>query len=371
MASKIALYNLTTTTKLGGIETCFWELGRALAQRGHAVTIIGGQGEIRKHQGAPNLEVVTGPYRDRHQVIDLGSRFRKLMERASLARFAVPYMIEGKFDAVIMGKPYDIWFALKVRRRAGSRLCYFSGGGEYFPGYAWLTRRLDHFCACSAFDSGHIQQKTGVAAAVNHYGVDSELFRPLPASAELAARHGAEGRSPVLGSAVRLVPAKGLPTALKALALVREQYPQVLYLIAGSGRQETELRRLIPEMGLADHARLVGPLPHAELPGFYALCDLGLFPSLEEPLGIAVGEAMACGLPIAATEVGGIPEQVAPETGRLVPVGDHQALARAILSLLEDREQLAAAGAAARDRIEQHFSWPACAARLEQGLGLA
>ena len=92
-----------------------------------------------------------------------------------------------------------------------------------------------------------------------------------------------------------------------------------------------------------------------------------LFPSLMETYGVAVGEAMACALPVVASNVGGIPEQVAPGTGVLVEAKNEQALAEGILGVLND-PQREAMGQRARDHAVNNLSWDRCALQLLRGV---
>lgn len=368
---RFCFYNLTTTTKLGGVETCCWELGRELAKQGHQVHIMGGQGDFRAHSGTPGLEVFTFPFTPRERIPDLGSRFRKMGERLSMARHALGSLISGNYHAIIMVKPYDIGPALIARTKSKARLCYYSGGGEFFTGYAFLARKLDYFCACSAYDAGDIQAHTKVRPHVNHYGVDSESFRPMQPDPELARRWGVDPNEPLMASAVRLVAFKGIDVALRALALARQSLPNLRYLIAGDGPEKERLQNLVSALDLERAVIFTGPLPHHQLPAFYSLAQVGLFPSIEkEALGIAAGEAMSCGLATVVTQVGGLPEMVSPGTGLMVPPKDPQALADAMAELFSGPEKLAQSGQACRRRIEEDFTWAACADRLLQGLGL-
>src|SRR5437868_7234283 len=92
---RVALYNVTTTTKVGGVETFVWEVAGRLAARGYRVDVIGGRG--RERRAAPGVRVVTLPYLDREawrRIPFLGRQYTltKLFERLSLAVFAVPYL---------------------------------------------------------------------------------------------------------------------------------------------------------------------------------------------------------------------------------------------------------------------------------------
>jgi D-inositol-3-phosphate glycosyltransferase len=95
----IALYNLTTTTKFGGVESFVWDLGRELARRGHAIDIIGGGGTRR--EDAPGVRVLTFPFvsRDLIQRIPLMRRAyaeAKLLERLSMAVAALPHLVAAR-----------------------------------------------------------------------------------------------------------------------------------------------------------------------------------------------------------------------------------------------------------------------------------
>jgi hypothetical protein len=108
---KIALYNLTTTTRWGGVETFVWELAGQLAERGHRVEIFGGRGPGERRR-VPGVKVRLYPYvdRDRWRKVPLLSRqygLTKLLERLSLTPFALPALLRGKFDVVHIQKPYD------------------------------------------------------------------------------------------------------------------------------------------------------------------------------------------------------------------------------------------------------------------------
>jgi glycosyltransferase involved in cell wall biosynthesis len=287
----------------------------------------------------------------------------------SFAGTTWPWLRQQKFDGVILVKPYDIPLALMLRRASGAKVCYFSGGGEYFTGYQLLVGQVDYLCGCSKHDSDEINKKTGVKCHVNHYGVDSALFTPLAPDAELAASLGLEPGGKTIASAVRLVAQKDLDTGLKAFALAKQKHPDLRFIIAGGGPKRGELEALARELGVAAEVIFAGEMDHNQLPRFYSLADLALFPSQNEPLGIAVGEAMACGLPVVASRVGGIPEQVVEGTGLLCPVRDVQAFAQALTSLL-DGQDLKAMGLAARRQIESHFTWEQCVDRIVSGLDL-
>ena len=159
----------------------------------------------------------------------------------------------------------------------------------------------------------------------------------------------------VLLTTARLTPQKGLATLLDAMPAVLDRHPEAVLLLAGDGPLETALRTQIDRLGLAGAVRLLGR--RSDVPDLMAASDLFVLPSLFEGLPLAVLEAMAAGLPVVATAVGGTDEAVVDEvTGRLVRPGDAAALATAITACLSDPAMASAFGAAARARFRTVFT---------------
>jgi glycosyltransferase involved in cell wall biosynthesis len=362
------IYNLTSTTQSGGVETSSWNLARELLARGQEVTVVGGQSTRRLPPEAAGVKVASFPFRPRETFPSLGSRARKLMERFSLAQRAVPFL-RANSDCLLILKPYDLGPALWAARRNSIKVGFLAGGSEFYPGYSTLAKRLDYFAAVSRFTAGQIQEAIGLEPRVNHLGVDLMSFRPLEADWELGRSLGLTPGDEVLVSALRLVPLKGMQDALVALARLAPTRPRLKLAIAGEGPYAEELTRQASERGLSDRLVLAGYMPQARLANFYSLGALALFPSQgEEALGLSAAEAMACGLPVVASDLGGLPEVVRPEAGVLIPPKNPEALAEAVLKLLDDEPGRKAMGRAGRAWVEAEFSWKACVDRLEAGM---
>jgi len=142
---------------------------------------------------------------------------------------------------------------------------------------------------------------------------------------------------------------------MEAFARVLERQPKARLLIAGEGEYRPEVERARARLGLETRATLLGL--RDDVPDLLIACDVMAQASRREGLSIAALEAMSAGLPIVATAVGGTREAVADgETGRLVPVGDVDALAAGMLEVCGDATLRAAWGAAARRRWEREFS---------------
>jgi len=189
-----------------------------------------------------------------------------------------------------------------------------------------------------------------------HNGIDLEHFRPADDQERRAARAQlgvGDGRF-VLACVASLRAVKNHRLLLEAIACM-ECHP--LLLLIGEGALRNDLERLVSNHGLADRVRFVGPLVTAELPAHLAAADACVLTSEAEGLPTSLLEAMACGLPVIATNVGGVSELVVNgETGSLVSSGDADGLCRALNELATDPERRRRMGRAGRARAEADFS---------------
>jgi glycosyltransferase involved in cell wall biosynthesis len=178
---------------------------------------------------------------------------------------------------------------------------------------------------------------------VIHNGIDANAFdRP---------RRVVPGRILVVG---RLAPQKRPDVALRALARVRKKHPEAQLDLVAHGPLEGETRALIGELGLGDHVRLL--TRGADVPDLLAEAACFLLTSDYEGFPYTVLEAMAAGVPVVSTRVGGVPEQVADgETGLLFEAGDPAAAAAAVEELLADAERARRLGEAGRERVRREF----------------
>jgi glycosyltransferase involved in cell wall biosynthesis len=188
-------------------------------------------------------------------------------------------------------------------------------------------------------------------------GVDVERFAPAGAQRrrEARARFGVPERGPVIGFLGRLTRDKGIADLVRAFDRVHVSYPDAILLLAGDFEAGDPVR--------ADIRQRVHCEPHFVLTGFveeaaelYAALDLLAFPSYREGFPNAPLEAAACGVPTVGYAATGTVDAVADgETGTLVPIGDAEALAAAILDHLDHPDMRASRGAAARRRAVERF----------------
>jgi len=196
--------------------------------------------------------------------------------------------------------------------------------------------------------------------ATVHNGVDIEHFSPWPASAASAQRQRWVGERPVLllGSNAGTAMYKGWMDLVEGLALLPpEQRAQVHLLIAGKPPQAVSQQR-IAELGLSEQVHFSGLL--ADVRPAMAAIDAGFVLSWGvETISFACREMMAMGKPVLVSEYAGLPENIRPDAdGWLVPVRDHAAIARMLVQLLQQRDELPAMGAAARQHAQAAFGLP-------------
>ena len=199
------------------------------------------------------------------------------------------------------------------------------------------------------------------------HGVDTEQFAPRRGS---GSREEEPGGGPLRVLAVgRLVPKKGYPDLLAALARLRDRGVELECRVVGGGEQRSELRQLAQRLGVDDRVFFAGALRQHEVAECFGWADAFVQASVVTPDGDRDGipnallEAMSSGLAVVATAVAGIPEVLATGvTGLVVPPGDPEALAAALESLARDPALRSALGASARRHCVTHLSRPVCIA---------
>ncbi len=165
-------------------------------------------------------------------------------------------------------------------------------------------------------------------------GVDLDKFQPLP-RAEARAALGLPADAKVLITVGALVERKGFHRVIELLPALRERFPGLVYLAVGGASPEgdlsAELRRQVQELGLADAVRFLGPVAPDQLRVPLSAADVFVLATRNEGWANVILEAMACGLPVVATDVGGNAEVVSrPALGTIVPFGDAGALEAAL-----------------------------------------
>ena len=337
--------------EVGGLESHVYHLCRALASRGHDVGMV----TSRSNPLFPPFEEMDGvrvwrtPFPSRSPAgwvaHALGSVPRALREARGVdvlhaqAFASIPplQLARGVTGAPLVATFHTSHFLIRARQP------------RWRPALRTLVRGPDHVLAASreiAAVAEELAPGTRVEALTN--GVETALFRRVEPTLP-------PGIGPRIMVPRRLFPKNGVDVLVRALPGVMERVPDVEVVIVGDGPERRALERLAGDLGVGHRIRFLGARPNAEMPGLLSSADLAVIPSRMEATSVAALEAMACELPVAASDVGGLPEIVDGSVGGLAPPGDPDGLARLVAELLR-RPDLRALGVAARERVVTHWS---------------
>ena len=298
----------------------------------------------------PSTWTPTRRYDIIHDNQGLGHGLTKLREALQPLKIPVvatihhPITVDRQLDIAAAGNPW---------KRFTKRRWY-----SFLPMQKEVARQLDGVLTVSDLSLTDIPRELGVPADRIHMvplGVDPEVFSP-------AAGKSVPGRILVVTSAD--VPLKGLLVLLDALAKLRVERPDAHLVCVGRAKPNGPADRRLDELGLRGAVTFRSGLTQEELVEVMQSAEVAAVPSFYEGFCLPAVEEMAVGLPLVATRVGALPEIVGSdnEAGLLVPPGDPEALAAALGRLLDDGELRARLGAAARQRVQDRFTWRAAAA---------
>jgi phosphatidylinositol alpha-1,6-mannosyltransferase len=187
-------------------------------------------------------------------------------------------------------------------------------------------------------------------------GIEVDLFKPCRCSDDDNCRH-------LFITVSRLVNRKGIDLVLRALKELNDD--SIELLIVGTGNYERQLKLLVQQFGLEDTVRFHGYCPREELPDLYNKACAFILPSHTESFGMVFAEAMACGLPVIGTNIGGIVDLVEDDCGILVDSNDVEQIKQAILQIKRSEELRQSMGECGQKRVKTHFTWEAVTDRYE------
>ena len=237
--------------------------------------------------------------------------------------------------------------------------------------------RADRLIALNPGDVPGLERHLGEKAPIARLApfLDLRDFTPPGARmrrrARIARLAGADPAAPLLACVAMMRRGdKAESYGLLARALERAAHVPWHLLVAGDGPARTEVEAVFAKLRAGGRVTFLGSRSPPALHGIVSACDLFVWPALREALGMAMLEAQALGVPVIAGDAGGVGAVVAHGAGGwLVPTGDAAAFADAVVRALADRAALAAAGAAARDRVRAEHGLDAAARRLDRWIG--
>jgi len=365
----------TFAPTIGGAETYALNLTRGLTSLGHTVSVV-----TDHVTGEPSTSQIGGvpihrlyEYRERFQARDrimweeMAFGLRPELS-AIVERFAPDAIMSNSLDLCVLAKlcsiatnsPWIAAFHEQAPERdpfgdATLRLCYgLLEPDKIVAGSRFYLKRALQFGQDSR-------------CHLIHHGIDTAQFRPLASAHEVREAFGLVPKSIVLASVGRFKARKGFLDLIEAFALLPEQEAPVCLIIVGSLNSASaeyyeQMRVKIDRLGLGDRVRLEDTLTHDRIPWLVSGSDIVVQASLEEGLGLAVIEAMACERPVIATRICGHTEIVnSNDIAILVDAAAPQQLAHAITSLLNDDKWRARLGRQARQHVVSAFSLHAMA----------
>jgi glycosyltransferase involved in cell wall biosynthesis len=223
-----------------------------------------------------------------------------------------------------------------------------------------LLNGLDGIIAVAPIQKEYLVRDEGLARdkiQVIFNGVDHHRFKPLDDPGLPLAEAGLGPEDQGIAVVASLTPEKGHDVLVQAAARVLPRFPRARFLIMGQGPQRESIERQIGQLGVGEGVRLLGL--RRDLPRILPACQVHVLPShpYRETLPISTMEGMACGLATINTDVGSVRDLVVDgETGLIVPPGDPEALAAAMMQLLGDDGLRKRMGRQARRRIEEGFT---------------
>lgn len=218
-----------------------------------------------------------------------------------------------------------------------------------------VVGRLDHLVTVSEASRRDIATDFNIHASkltIVPNGIDTRIFRPMP--------HIEREPLTIMATASADAPLKGLDYLLKAVASLVSEFPGLRLMVLGKLKSDGATAKLIDRLGIVDRITFYSGVSPEDIANLYAKATCAVVPSVYEGFGLPAGEAMACGVPLVSTNGGALPEVVG-DSGLIVPVRDHQAIAQALRTLLSDPLLRQSLGERGRQRILEKFSWDVAA----------
>lgn len=368
---RILFLTSTFHPKIGGAETYALNITRGLSALGHTIEIVTDDfpGEPAASEWAPNLtlkrlhryrESFDAPDRIRWEEMAFGLR----PELAEIAgAFAPDVVMSNSLDLCVSAKLISLttfapWVAT-FHEQAPER----DAMGEATLQLSYGLLQPDAVIAGSRF---YLERAQKLAhrdrCHLIYHGIDTEKFRALDTARELRERYGIPSMASLLVSLGRFKARKGFLDLIRAFATLVRSGRSVALIIAGSLNSAStvyfnEMRSLIGQLGVNDYVHIECAITHDRVPWLLSGSDIVVQASLEEGLGLAVIEAMACGQPVVATRISGHTEIIGDERHAvLVEPAAPDELARTLASLLDDAPRRRRVGERARAHVVRHFS---------------
>jgi len=336
----------------GGAEQMIVDLSRGLRRTGHEVTVaLMSRGWLQDELERAGVPTALMPKRRRVDV----AYFRRVGK--FLRNNAIQVIHAHEFNSNVSG--------CVIGRMTGIPVVATVHGREYVASrlrrriaYRWVGRTAGRVVAVSGTIRRFLAEGVGLRGdnvATIYNGIDTERYEGTAGSDPIRRELGIGPGALVVGAVGSLYAVKGHVHLIRALADVARDLPDVACIVAGRGELRAELEDEARRLGLHDRVRFLGY--RSDVPRLLAAMDVFVLPSLSEGLPLSLLEAMAAGVPVVATEVGGNAEVIDDgATGFLVPPRRSDLLAERIREVLGDRSRARAMSLRARRSVQERFS---------------
>jgi L-malate glycosyltransferase len=343
----------------GGSGVVATELGKELAARGHTIHFISYQLPFRLDRFQANVyyhevDMLGYPlFKYPPYTLALVNKIAELAEREQLDIIHAHYAIPHSFCAHMAREVLDDSTVRVVTTLHGTDITLVGSDPSFNRITRFSMEKSDGITAVSNSLRDETYQTFGLKKSVDviyNFINTRQMFR-LPGTREQVGCPPGECR--VLVHLSNFRPVKRVPDVVEIFARVRREMPAKLLLV-GDGVQRLEAQAAVDRLGVRDDVLFLGTQDNIR--PILSAADLFLLPSEKESFGLGALEAMACNVPVVATQTGGLPEVVVHgETGYLAPVGDVDQLAEYALYILSDEGRLRSMGEAARRRAVDVF----------------
>jgi N-acetyl-alpha-D-glucosaminyl L-malate synthase BshA len=360
---------ITCYPTFGGSGIVATEVGLALARRGHLVHFIASEVPGRLDTFQDNVffhavEVRDYPLFDHPYTLALASKMVEVATWENLDLLHVHYAVPHATSAYLARQILGARAPRLVTTLHGTDITLVGNDPSFLPITRFSIEQSDALTTPSAFLREATYDNLGIdrgrAIDVIPNFVDTRAFAPAPRDFRAIAHlfpctRGAAPCSPpvVIAHNSNFRPLKRVEDVVRVFAAVRARRPALLVLV-GDGPDRSRTEALVRELGLAADVCFLGK--QLAFQPVLAQADVFLLPSQTEAFGLAALEAMACGVPVVATRVGGVPEVVVDgDSGLLFPPGDVAAMSDGVLALLDDPARRDRMAKAARARAETEY----------------
>lgn len=332
----------------------------------------------REYEDWDGIEIFRARYLpDKWEILqEEGGGIPVVWKNKPLARLALlPFMVAQSIALLRHARDCDIihanwtlsgftaWMLRPIHRRPF--IVTIQGSDIYQGAQTGWIRFLTKACLDQA--DAVVALSNDLANSVNALGVHQKTILVIPNGTDTGIfKPGLHQRENFILFVGSLIPRKGCKFLIQSFKQISKKYPDIRLILVGIGPDELELKNLVYELGLGDKIQFLGSKTREEISSLMQRAKLFVLPSLEEGLGVVLLEAIACGTPCVASKVGGIPDVITEQVGRLVSPGDPQQIANAVIEIIENPGLWQKLSQTARDRAVSVFDWEVIAIQLKQ-----